>query len=229
MEGKRAPILIQLGEWPAGISGLLASKLVDTYGLPAFVGGVTEDGAVAVSARGTAGTHIDEILEACEASVPGGLFVGFGGHSRAGGFRVTPEQAKLALRILEEQAQGQVPIDGLGAVITVDAEVPLQKLTTEAASLVRSLAPFGTGFSEPLFLCRRVTLRRLRPLSDGRHVRLKLQEGHAWRDGIYFNADPEFLRLPLGVSLDLVFHLQLDEWQGLPRPEIKVRDWRLSG
>jgi hypothetical protein len=73
-----------------------------------------------------------------------------------------------------------------------------------------------------------VALRRLRPLSDGKHARLKLQQGSTWLDGVYFNADPAFLRLPLGARLDLVFHLQLDEWQGEPRPEIKVRDWRLS-
>jgi single-stranded-DNA-specific exonuclease len=113
-------------------------------------------------------------------------------------------------------------------VITVDAEVPLHKLTLDAAYLVRSLAPFGTGFSEPLFLCRGVTLRRLRPLSDGKHVRLKLQQGRTWLDGVFFNADPDFLRLQPGATLDLVFYLQLDEWQGTARPELKLRDWRLS-
>ena len=38
LSGNRPPLLILVGDWPAGISGLLASKLVDAYGLPSFVG-----------------------------------------------------------------------------------------------------------------------------------------------------------------------------------------------
>jgi single-stranded-DNA-specific exonuclease len=227
-EGRRAPVVVVDGDWPTGISGLLASKLAETYGLPAFVGALDPGGLMAVSARGIPGVRIDELLESCETALPGGLFVGYGGHSRAGGFRVAADRWKLTRSILEEQAQRQIQIDAVGAVLSIDAEVPLAHLTIGAAKQILSLAPFGMDFSEPLFLGRNVTLKRLSPVSGGRHARCRFMQSGRPMDGVFFNAPKEFMDLPLETPLDLVFHLQLNEWQGRLKPEIRLRDWRLS-
>jgi single-stranded-DNA-specific exonuclease len=226
MERRRPPMLIVVGDWPPGISGLLASKLVETYGLPAFVGSDGGDGIVSVSARSVPGVHVDEILEGCEASLPGGLFLGYGGHSGAAGFRVHQERFSLARRTLEDEALRQVRIDEIGAVLHIDAEVPLRALSLEAARRVRSLAPFGVGFPEPLFLAQGVTLTRRWQIADGKHARFTVQRGTSSIDGVYFNPDAPFLALPLESKLDLVFHVQLDEWNGLLKPELRLRDWR---
>lgn len=228
MEGRRAPFLIVIGHWPSGISGLLASKIVDVYGLPTFVGADASDGIVSVSARGIPGVRIDEILEGCEAALPGGLFLGFGGHTRAGGFRVQREKLESCLDVLEDQTWRQVHVDEVGAVLTVDAEVSLSRLTLDAATHIRTLAPFGVDFLEPLFLCRDVTLKRVSAVGGQKHARFKIQQGSAWMDGIYFGAHPSFFQLPAESKLDLVFHLQIDEWDGLQRPELRLRDWRYT-
>ncbi|MBV9280259.1 MAG: single-stranded-DNA-specific exonuclease RecJ [Chloroflexi bacterium] len=228
LAGRRAPLLIVVGDWPAGISGLLASKLVEAYGLPAFVGTASGDGVVSVSARSIPGVHVDEILEGCEAALPGGLFLGYGGHSGAAGFRVGQDKLPAAVELLRQQAIDRVQVDEIGEVLAIDAEVPLARLTLWAARKVRSLAPFGIGFSEPLFLCRGVTLKRLSPIGDGKHARLSLEDGDTCLDGVYFNAPPDFLQLAIGRRLDVVLHLQLNEWNGLAKPEIRLRDWRVS-
>lgn len=228
LEGKRAPLLIVIGEWPAGISGLLASKVVDAYGLPTFVGSALDDGVVAVSARSIPGVHIDEILEGCDGAFPEGLFLGFGGHSGAGGFRVGQDKLSVAIDALQEQALRQVRIDEVGAVLTVDAEVSLRQMTLAAAKQVRALAPFGIGFPEPLFLARGVTLKRRSPVGGDRHARLVLQQGMSRVDGVLFDAPPEFWAVPMDAKLDIVFNLQLSEWNGLTRLELRLRDWRTA-
>ena len=225
---RRSPALVVLGDWPAGICGLLASKLVDAYGLPAFAGSDAGGDIVAVSARGTPGVHIDEILESCESALPGGLFLGYGGHSGAGGFRVERARLDTALSILEQEATRQIAVDQVGAVLGVDAEVSLGQLSTQAAQLLRALAPFGSGFPEPLFLSRNVTLKRRSAVGEGKHARFALRRGHASIDGVCFNADRAFFQLPLETSLDVVFHLQLNEWNGLAKPEVLLKDWRLA-
>jgi len=226
-EGKRAPVLIVTGEWPAGISGLLASKLVDAYGLPAFVGSETGGEVMAVSARGVPEVRIDEILEACEASLPGGLFLGYGGHARAGGFRVEKKAWPVATEILEEQALRQVHVEAAGAALTIDAEVSLSKLTPQNIRLIQGLAPFGADFLEPLFLSRNVTLSRLSPVGENKHARFRLEQAGTCIDGLCFGAPESFLRIPARSKLDVVFHVQLDTWQGMVKPEIRLRDWRL--
>jgi single-stranded-DNA-specific exonuclease len=225
--GSCPPIVVVVGEWPSGISGLLASKLVELYGLPAFVGSSAGDGIVSVSARGVAGAHIDELLEACEASLPGGLFLGYGGHARAGGFRVAEDKLALARQTLEEYARATVTPNGSGSVLTIDAEVRLPQLTINAGRQLLSLAPFGMDFGEPLFLARGVQLKRMVPLKGGSHARLTLREGNALLEGVLFNAPPETFDLRPGTRLDVVFHFGINEWNGQVRPELRLRDWRV--
>ncbi|HCG02301.1 MAG TPA: single-stranded-DNA-specific exonuclease RecJ [Chloroflexi bacterium] len=224
--GERSPILVTLGDWPAGISGLLASKLVDVYGLPAFV--ATRDGELVIaSARGAAGARIDEILEWCEASRPGGLFDGYGGHSRAGGFRVQADRWSETQVILADQA-GRIEIDALGAVLEVDAEVSLRQLNFHAGKLIHSLAPFGMEFAEPLFLARNVVLRGKQPTVGDKHVRVRLSQSNAFAGGMFFNAPSEFLELPLDTAMDVLFHVSLNEWKGTLAVETQIRDWRIA-
>ncbi|HLJ66099.1 MAG TPA: single-stranded-DNA-specific exonuclease RecJ [Chloroflexota bacterium] len=226
--GRRPPLLIVVGTWPAGISGLLAAKLVDAYGVPAFAGTDAGAGTISVSARGVPGVHIDELIERCEAALPAGLFLGYGGHASAGGFRIEAAKLPQARELLAEQSTASIRIDEIGAALTIDAEVGLRRLTLDAARRVRSLAPFGMGFPEPLFLTRGARLKRLSARQDSAHVKLTLQQGDGLIDGIYFNATDEFRRLPIWSALDVVYHLQIDQWQGLQKPQACIRDWRES-
>ena len=224
--GTQPPLVVIVGDWPSGISGLLASKLVESYGLSAFVGSTTADGIVSVSARGVAGVHIDEMLEACEATFPGGLFLGFGGHARAGGFRVALDKFPLAQQTLEEYARQHVTLDHRGSILAIDAEVQLPQLTINAGRQLLSLAPFGMEFGEPLFLARGVDVKRVVPLKNGQHVRVTVQQGTARLDGILFHAPAEVFALRPGARLDIVFHFGLNEWNGRVSPELRIRDWR---
>lgn len=228
LTGMRPPVLLVTGPWPPGISGLLATKLVDMYGLPAFVGSDVGEGTASVSARGLAGVHIDELLEACESSQPGGLFLGHGGHARAGGFRVDAAKLETVRAVLDEQCRLQVPVEALGATLEIDAEVEPRTLTMQAARLITSIAPFGVEFEEPLFLVRRVRVCRLSPMGDGKHVRVSLQRDGSRIKGVYFGAPREFATLPIGSVIDIACHLQISEWNGLSMYELRLRDWRLS-
>ncbi|GAC1325041.1 MAG: single-stranded-DNA-specific exonuclease RecJ [Chloroflexota bacterium] len=227
--GDRPPALIEIGEWPAGISGLLASKLVDRYGVPAFIGSAGDDGVIGVSARGIEGVYIDEILEACEMFLPDGLFLTYGGHARAGGFRVDSARWDETLAILDAQLREHVVVGTVGRSFVIDAEASLRKLSLSAARQIQTLAPFGNGFGEPLFLVRDATLRRIKPVGEeGRHAKLTLQQADTRIDAVHFNADDEFFDLPRDARIDVLCHLQVNEWRGASRPELRVRDWRLA-
>ncbi|MGH2447939.1 MAG: single-stranded-DNA-specific exonuclease RecJ [Chloroflexota bacterium] len=226
--GAMAPVLIVTGDWAPGISGLLSAKLVDRYGLPAFAGCVDAEGVVTVSGRGAPGVRIDSLLETCEASLAGGLFLGFGGHAGAGGFRVAADRLEIAEGLLKDAALAAVPIDCLEKTLKVDAEVSLSQLDMRAAELVRSLAPFGMGFDEPVFMARGVTIRRRRVSQNGKHIGLTVRQGNCRVNGVFFNASPSFQQVPDGARLDVAFHLQIDNWRGASRPQVQLRDWRLA-
>ena len=57
-------------------------------------------------------------------------------------------------------------------------------------------------------------------------VRVRVGQNDAYRDAVWFKPPEEFLRLGTGAAVDLVFHVQIDNWQGLSRQELRIRDWR---
>jgi single-stranded-DNA-specific exonuclease len=139
---------------------------------------------------------------------------------------VERDRLATALGLVKEEAERLVPVDEIGAVLTIDAEVPLSALTLQAAQQIRSLAPFGVGFSEPLFLIRGVSVRAIRSSNGKGPARARVGQAGTYRDALWFRAPKEFLKLATGATIDLVCHLQVDDWQGLQRPELRIRDWR---
>lgn len=225
--GDRAPLLFTVGSWPPGISGLLATRLVETYGVPAFAGTVAAGGELSVSARGPAGAHIERLLEDCESAVPGGVFLGFGGHARAGGFRASADRLPEVESLLMEQARGTLAPGVTESELVVDAVVGLGQLTLDAAHKIQSLAPFGAEFPEPLFLARRVTLLRCSPVKGGAHARITLRHNGVSINGISFHVSPKIFELAPATLIDAVFHLQINDWNGQRRVELCLRDWRV--
>ena len=84
------------------------------------------------------------------------------------------------------------------------------------------------GFLEPLFLARGATVVRMSAVGGNKHARFRLRQGGSIAEGIFFNTEPEFLELQQGSALDIVFHLQVNEWNGTAKPEICIRDWRTA-
>lgn len=70
-------------DWHHGVIGIVASRLVERYGVPVFIGTYEEEDASKIrgSARGIEEFHVFEALQFCQ-----DLLGKFGGHKMAGGF-----------------------------------------------------------------------------------------------------------------------------------------------
>jgi single-stranded-DNA-specific exonuclease len=227
-DGRRPPLLFVEGTWPSGISGLLASKLAEAYGLPTVVVAQQEGEVVGASVRSIPGVDISELLEICQSSRPG-LFLRYGGHTGAGGFAVRVEHLAEARTALEEVAAIHVPRETVGVILHIDAEVSLAQIDLHAVSQVERLAPFGAGFPEPLFLTRHVYLTERRLVGrEGKHLQIRVRRGQAHVRGVLFNHDAPLTLVAESEPVDIVFSLGRDEWQGESYPKIYIRDWRRS-
>src|SRR5205814_9169704 len=104
-------------QWPAGIVGLGASRLVEDYGRPALV--IAIDGNEGKgSCRSIAGVHIAEALDDCDE-----ILIKHGGHAMAAGFSVAVDRIpELILKldaIVRDRLRGKRPVP----TIRVDAEI----------------------------------------------------------------------------------------------------------
>jgi single-stranded-DNA-specific exonuclease len=134
--------------WHRGVLGIVASRLVERFGRPAFVLG-EEDGALQGSGRSVAGFHLLNALEAMP-----GMFTRFGGHKQAAGVALSAERLHEFRERLNQYAGERLAPEDFEPRLEVDASADFSELTREAADELLTLAPFGFGNPTPLLALR---------------------------------------------------------------------------
>lgn len=162
-----------------GISGLIASSLLNEYKKPTFVICETKENSKIYkgSARSYPGFNIAETLHEAE-----DLLEAYGGHESAGGFTIKEENIDKFHAFLNEKASKR-PIK---SPKKETIEITENEINLENYNLIRTLAPYGEGFKAPLFKIK--NLARNRFVSDrfGKHLFLRFDNGDSM---VYFNYD----------------------------------------
>jgi len=149
--------------WNEGILGLVASNLVDRYGVPAIVLS-KGDRTSRASCRSVGDFDISACLEA-----HADLLLRFGGHRKAAGFSVANEN----LDALEERMLAYVDDHreelGIFESETVDTDLAAVDVDMRLYTDLTSLGPYGPGNPEPRFLLRDCTFSDLKLVGARRH------------------------------------------------------------
>jgi single-stranded-DNA-specific exonuclease len=212
------PIVLGSNDWSAGVLGIVASRLVETYRVPVVL--VSLQGEVA---RGSARTPRGHDLLAWLGGVRDHL-VQFGGHPQAAGVSMLPsrfEAFRTALLLREVPVRGEEPVQ------RIDAELDPAACDLDLARALERLAPFGAGNAEPLFLGR-CTVRRVRR-ERSRHLRFTAGDGNAAPDCIGFGMARSECELPRpGSRLDLLYLPVVNRHRGEERLQLKLRAFRVA-
>lgn len=169
-------IVVSGEDWPVGLLGLVANRLLDRYGVTAVV--VSRSGDVCrASARGPDGVNLVEALGRERERLRY-----FGGHARAAGFTVTASDLDAVLLTLRSSLSGAEATgatrDAVAPELIADCHLPLNRVTWDYYEKIGALAPFGQGFPEPVFVAKRVRLLRAWASGvEGRNLRLLLRDG----------------------------------------------------
>ena len=204
-------------QWHHGVIGIVASRLVERYGVPVFIGTYEdEDGSVIRgSARGIPEFDVFEALQSCH-----DLMEKFGGHRAAGGFSFRAENLAAIQTRLSRYACQVLSPDLLKPLISVDAQADLSDITYSLYEQIDHLHPCGIGNPEPVFWTPQVQVAEQQVVGRNReHLKLTLRQGGttikaiAWRWGEFF---------PLPDQVDLAYRLKQNEWQGVTTVELEL-------
>lgn len=211
--------LLMVGDvdYPAGISGLIASRLTDEFYRPTVV--VREGKRICTgSCRSIPEFNIIEALGQCRE-----LFLEFGGHAGAAGFVMLSHNLahlrEKLIRIAEKELTG---VD-LRPRIDIDAQASLCDLNN-AFNLMQKLAPFGRGNPVPTLVSRNVRLLTCRTMgAAGDHLRMRLEQGGSAWDAVAFGCGENLPELK--PPLDIVFQVELDQWGGRSSLRLNILDF----
>jgi single-stranded-DNA-specific exonuclease len=214
-------VVIAGEEFPAGVVGLVAGKLVEEWGRPVLL---IERGAEQSrgSARSVPGFSIIEALTACKE-----LFVRFGGHAAAAGFTID----NVNLPALEDHLLGlaadSLSEELLQPAIKIDATVDLNDVGWALQEELARLEPFGQANPQPTLMSAAVEVVDARQRgAEGQHLRLLLRSGGATYEAIAFRLGHFADALRRRPLIDVAYTLEANEWNGERRLQINVKDFR---
>ncbi|MGD2182293.1 single-stranded-DNA-specific exonuclease RecJ [Lusitaniella coriacea] len=215
---RRVLVLVQ-PNWHHGVIGIVASRLVERYGVPVFIGTYEEESAEKIrgSARGIPEFNIFDALNFCD-----DLLGKYGGHKAAGGFSLPSENLEAFQKRLSEFAHQCLKPEHLKPLIKVDAQADLDLLHRDFYKQIDSLHPWGIGNSEPVFWTENARVLEQKIIGES-HLKLTVgqeiegkvitMKAIAWRWRDYF---------PLPNCLDIAYKLRENHWNGNTNIELEI-------
>jgi single-stranded-DNA-specific exonuclease len=190
--------------WHPGVVGIVASRVVERYGRPAFL--IALDGDIGKgSGRSISRFDLHAALHRCS-----DLLERFGGHRMAAGITLRRNKLEAFRERFSTVARETLSDHDLGPEQRVDLVLNLADANPDLERLCRHLEPCGMGNPGPVFGARAIRLDGARRVGSG-HLKGVLAAPGGRLAAIGFNwAD----RAPKTELLDVAFRLEQNQWQG---------------
>lgn len=214
-EGKG--LVIYDKDFHPGIQGIVASRLVDSFGIPAVVFSPgNQSTELTGSARTIPEIHIRDVLQKIDNKYPG-LILTFGGHKGAAGLKVSSVNIESFRQAFEDIMHEYGRKLDLHPKVYTDGKLDECDLTLDTINELKGVEPFGRGFAEPVFEGI-FTIKELRIIGkEPIHVGFKLAKTNKTYSAIWFRAlEQPGGELPFHCNdtIQCAFKLKLNDYRG---------------
>lgn len=211
-----------------GLSGLVASRLVEAYGRPSIVFAPKPGTDLLVgSARSIAAMHLRECLQDIQDNYPG-LLVSMGGHHMAAGATIALNDANLFLRAFDMAVRKRLSPRDIGPVIWTDGELKPSEIHLETIAGLAELEPYGREFEQARFFGEFLVCEARPVGADQTHLQLLLRADPAEKrflKAIWFRArlnDTDPMPVNRDDRLFAIYELTLDDYRGNLQPALRI-------
>jgi single-stranded-DNA-specific exonuclease len=214
--------------WYIGVLGIVASRLVEKYYRPVILYQEQSHHCVA-SARSIPEFDISKSIQKME-----DLLISGGGHSQAAGLTFNNHNTDAIKDFFRDEIRSQVDINNLQPYKNIDMEIQAQDVDWDLYDSFYKLAPFGMNNPVPIFLVKKLRIVDIKVIgADKKHIKLKLssevQIGTPLLiDAIGFNFGDIIDELHRNDIIDLVFRLEVNEWNGNRELQLNIVDIKSS-
>ncbi|MGA7390712.1 MAG: single-stranded-DNA-specific exonuclease RecJ [Pseudolabrys sp.] len=229
LEEKGAVVVTAAEGWHPGVVGLVAARLKERYGRPAFAIALEPGGTGTGSGRSIAGVDLGQ---AVRRAVQEGILLKGGGHAMAAGVTLKKDALGAFRAYLEDTLAVPVEAARRDSALLIDGAIAAGGFNLALADLLSRAGPYGAGNPEPLLALPAHTLAYADPVGEN-HIRARFRSG----DGKIVNAIAfRAVGHPLGKALldsrGRVVHaagqIAVDRWQGEERVQLRLMDLAAS-
>jgi single-stranded-DNA-specific exonuclease len=225
IEEKGAIVVTAAEGWHPGVVGIVAGRLKERFGRPAFAIALEPGGVGTGSGRSIPGADLGA---AVQRAVADGLLIKGGGHAMAAGVTLRRDALAAFRAYLEDALGDAVATARRDHVLKIDGAVTARGATTELVSALERAGPFGAGNPEPMLAFPAHTLVYAEPAGPA-HVRARLRAADgAFVNAIAFRAAGQPLGQALmqnrGATLHAAGSLCVDRWNGSERVQLRLAD-----
>ncbi len=234
---QKEPVIV-LGDetWHHGVIGIVSSRITERFNCPSIL--ISFEGADNAhdpddpaygeaigkgSGRSVKGMNLAEALGECA-----DLLEKYGGHELAAG--LTIKRKNLAAFCERINAYARERLQNIDPTPLVEAECELipADITMQQAQELYYLEPYGVSNPQPQFYMKEILLTDIAEVGGGKHTRLTLRVGGSTISAMCFRKTMAELDIFPGDVLDLIFLLDINDFQGNKTVQLIVKDVRLT-
>lgn len=219
-------LVVYAAHWMPGIVGLIAGRLQNDFGKPAFALTNVGDHVVG-SGRSLGGLHLVELMNACGEE----LYIKRGGHPQACGLSLHgPEMIELFRERGNTFARSYYGVDGPRDVLNIDAVYAPSEVSWDLHALLMQCAPFGEGNRPPVFAVRDMVIdETVRMGATGAHLRFLTHEPNGKKiTFVGFGFGHLATTLRTGDRIDIAYEIEVNTWNGKRSLQYRVVDVKKS-
>ncbi|MCR5290825.1 MAG: single-stranded-DNA-specific exonuclease RecJ [Treponema sp.] len=205
-----------------GITGILASRLVQTYTVPAMVITIIDKTTAVGSMRSCRDFALTPFLNQF-----GDIFINHGGHNFAAGFSFELSRLHEFETKLSELAKNISFTSEPTEKIDIDAELPPQYLKPDLLSLIDLFEPFGEGNPQLTFMTKSLKIADVQIMgkTERQHLRLTLDCGTTkWPAVFWGAADKLHIEFEPTDLVDITYHITRNTFNGMEKPQLIITD-----
>ncbi|MFM7560527.1 single-stranded-DNA-specific exonuclease RecJ [Cylindrospermopsis raciborskii] len=215
-------LVVVKDNWHHGVIGIVASRLVERYGVPVFIGTYENNHLVRGSARGIPEFNVFDALE-----FSSDLLYKYGGHKAAAGFSLPAANLENFRLRLSEFANQCLEVQHLKPLLRIDGQINFCQINRDLFQQLNILHPCGIENPDPIFWTPQVRVVEQQMIGKG-SIKLTLAQiidntryeikALAWRWGDYF---------PLPFTIDIAYKLRENNFNGANDIELELVGVRL--
>lgn len=214
--------------WPAGVIGIVASRMVEKYHKPTVL--YQKRGHKnSASIRSVRGFDLAQIIADIKP-----LLIAGGGHAQAAGMSFKNDAVPQIKDAFRQKANELLSPEMLVPSLLIDAKMEASEVSWTTYDLLTKLSPYGIGNPTPVFLLENMTLQALRLVGKEKtHLQIEVQsEGQMGipvvLKGIGFGLGYLSETMYQNDTVDIVCKLNVNEWNDQRTLQLQVLDMRRS-